>query len=450
MSKVSAICPKCKRVIGVDLADDAAVCEFCSAPFIVEKAIEAFNLATVGNNGSSGSSSDDSDNGGARRLFDNIKVQLSKGQYDAAYKTKCKLIEEYPSSRLADEAEILCDLKNKEAKVLRDLEMIEEIIESHKLYGFTINIDSLIVHMLDLCNSNSDVGKQYMERLENETNAYLKRNCNLNFSGGLVFYKLYATYINNYMDEFAKGISVVLPEAKKTAKQDTELYGMEYNPQYYVIGAVVGNGGCRRDRRIIDNYKILKRFEAFLVNGETDEEPSCCVRGCCVREFALNGYDDAFCNYIMKFADEYKRKVYSDIRSINAVLQRDKEEHFSLDEHMFDSIKDAALKLMSPQGLAEYNENERRQREEAAKVKALKDRQKREKQIQQVTTIWMEYSALIKQGKIKAAYDLLMNSKCKLLIIREMLFFKKGLWGYKYVGKADKESLSDILEELII
>lgn len=51
MSFVQAKCPNCGGILAVDDAHDAAVCQFCNTPFIVEKAINNYNTTnniTVG------------------------------------------------------------------------------------------------------------------------------------------------------------------------------------------------------------------------------------------------------------------------------------------------------------------------------------------------------------------------------------------------------------------
>ena len=49
MSFVQAKCPNCGGFLTVDNSKDAAVCQFCSAPFIVEKAINNYNITVNGN-----------------------------------------------------------------------------------------------------------------------------------------------------------------------------------------------------------------------------------------------------------------------------------------------------------------------------------------------------------------------------------------------------------------
>ena len=49
MPFVQAKCPNCGGFLAVDNTHDAAVCQFCGTPFIVEKAITNFNLNVNGN-----------------------------------------------------------------------------------------------------------------------------------------------------------------------------------------------------------------------------------------------------------------------------------------------------------------------------------------------------------------------------------------------------------------
>lgn len=49
MPFVQAKCPNCGGFLAVNSTHDAAVCQFCNAPFIVEKAIINYNVAVNGN-----------------------------------------------------------------------------------------------------------------------------------------------------------------------------------------------------------------------------------------------------------------------------------------------------------------------------------------------------------------------------------------------------------------
>ena len=51
MSLVNAKCPNCGQSLKVDSAKDAAICEFCGSAFIVEKAIQNFNINNTVNVG---------------------------------------------------------------------------------------------------------------------------------------------------------------------------------------------------------------------------------------------------------------------------------------------------------------------------------------------------------------------------------------------------------------
>ena len=49
MPFVQAKCPNCGGFLAVDNTHDAAVCQFCNTPFIVEKAINNYNITVKGN-----------------------------------------------------------------------------------------------------------------------------------------------------------------------------------------------------------------------------------------------------------------------------------------------------------------------------------------------------------------------------------------------------------------
>lgn len=44
---VPAICPQCGAQINVDSEKDAAVCEYCNTPFVVDKAINTYNVGNT-------------------------------------------------------------------------------------------------------------------------------------------------------------------------------------------------------------------------------------------------------------------------------------------------------------------------------------------------------------------------------------------------------------------
>ena len=49
MPFVQAKCPNCGGFLAVDNAKDAAICQFCNTPFVVEKAINNYNITVKGN-----------------------------------------------------------------------------------------------------------------------------------------------------------------------------------------------------------------------------------------------------------------------------------------------------------------------------------------------------------------------------------------------------------------
>ncbi|MBO4894719.1 MAG: leucine-rich repeat domain-containing protein [Clostridia bacterium] len=51
MSFVQAKCPNCGGVLAVDNSNEAAVCQFCNTPFIVEKAVNNYNITNTVNVG---------------------------------------------------------------------------------------------------------------------------------------------------------------------------------------------------------------------------------------------------------------------------------------------------------------------------------------------------------------------------------------------------------------
>ena len=91
---VPAICPNCGGTLEIDDKQEAAVCKYCSTPFIAEKAINNYIMqndtyienATIVNKDS------------AETLLQKGITQIKIGQYEDAEETFCLMSKEYPEN----------------------------------------------------------------------------------------------------------------------------------------------------------------------------------------------------------------------------------------------------------------------------------------------------------------------------------------------------------------
>lgn len=85
MKLVSAKCPICGGTLQVDSEKDAAICEFCKSPFIVEKAIQNYNTTIVNNNTFNGATINVVNQGeDAKKLLDVAISANSAGDHNKA------------------------------------------------------------------------------------------------------------------------------------------------------------------------------------------------------------------------------------------------------------------------------------------------------------------------------------------------------------------------------
>ena len=93
MPLIKAQCPNCGGALEVDNTQDAAICPFCKTPYIVEKAINQYNMnaAAVNFNGTVNMIAPDQKN----RMFENAESQLKIGEFARAYSSFSELSEKY-------------------------------------------------------------------------------------------------------------------------------------------------------------------------------------------------------------------------------------------------------------------------------------------------------------------------------------------------------------------
>ena len=82
MPLVKAVCTNCGASLEVDNAKDAAICPYCSTPYIVEKAINQY-VMNVNNLNAGIVNLVQEDK--SEKLFKNAATQLMLGEFDSAF-----------------------------------------------------------------------------------------------------------------------------------------------------------------------------------------------------------------------------------------------------------------------------------------------------------------------------------------------------------------------------
>ncbi len=92
---VPAICPNCNGMLEIDNKQEAAVCKYCSSPFIVEKAVNNYitNKNTYIQNATIISNKES-----AESMLEKGITQLRISRYKDASNTFKKMNEEYPGN----------------------------------------------------------------------------------------------------------------------------------------------------------------------------------------------------------------------------------------------------------------------------------------------------------------------------------------------------------------
>lgn len=241
--------------------------------------------------------------------------------------------------------------------------------------------------LLELYSFNKETGLQYIERYKGETNAYLSKVSGKNFTGDLMFYKL--------------ALASLYKRLRSQDKTASKLKDDE-NVPYYDLNPF---------RTVIDG--ICNIFE----KGQLCDTPI---------PNELHGYDDEFCLYAIEKTNNYKRAYKSDD---------------ILTDEFFGKVLRGLKKLMSPSGKAAQKEKEH---------VAAEQKKQREKEAlkAKITKLWDEYTRLLKNGKIKEAYELMQKDNSYIYKNEELKNFKKTLFGFKYLGSATTKSTAELLEEL--
>ncbi|MBR6256435.1 MAG: hypothetical protein IKR23_03570 [Lachnospiraceae bacterium] len=94
MPMVKAQCTNCGGALEVDNSKDAAVCPFCNTPYIIEKAINQYNISNTYHIENAVFESDDSED----KLLKRGTAQLEMKEYSDASKTFRKMTKMYPEN----------------------------------------------------------------------------------------------------------------------------------------------------------------------------------------------------------------------------------------------------------------------------------------------------------------------------------------------------------------
>ena len=110
---LKAQCPNCGGNLEVDNSKDAAICPFCKTPYIVEKAINQYNLNanTVNLNGNVNISLNDKE-----RELENIDAWLKFEEYDKAKEALLLLSEQYAGEERVWDKLLIAISRNKTAE----------------------------------------------------------------------------------------------------------------------------------------------------------------------------------------------------------------------------------------------------------------------------------------------------------------------------------------------
>lgn len=86
MALTPAVCPNCKGILEVNSEQDAAVCRYCGTPFIIEKAINLYNVSNI--TIMNGKNQDD--------IIDDGLAQMDLNKYSDARETFQSFTKDYP------------------------------------------------------------------------------------------------------------------------------------------------------------------------------------------------------------------------------------------------------------------------------------------------------------------------------------------------------------------
>ena len=260
-----------------------------------------------------------------------------------------------------------------------------------------------------LSKSNFEKAKEYSDKIQQETNEFINARYGVNLSGGLYFYKIgigtlpsLFERLTNYVDEYYT----------KYMGGYTNPYSLNEFQLGLVYDFIKG----------VNPYvmKILPLID-FLETGKLAfyEKFS--------PDYKLHGYDDAFCEYIIKFAEAQSRKLQSRLDNANYFIGTNDKNANLIRTDIFSRLINAAENLMSADGA-------KRRKAEAERIKEVKRQAEQREYDKQVAQMRSKYDALLADGKTKEALAYLQQNDFIKNKSEELKKFKKTLFGYKYLG----------------
>lgn len=159
MSLLDAKCPNCGQILKVDDAKEAAICEFCGSAFIVEKAINNYNITgsvTIGE-GAVIYNSDSVD-----KLLANGETALRIKNYDLALETYSKCTKSYPEDYKGWWGYIRAYTK--------DFTAVDKEMNTHAIH-------QCYTYILSLCTDSAEIAK-----MEDTYKGYLYRMAQMDVS----------------------------------------------------------------------------------------------------------------------------------------------------------------------------------------------------------------------------------------------------------------------------
>lgn len=419
MKIVAAKCTNCGGVLEVDAEKDAAVCKYCNTPFIVEKAIENYNITnnyttinnTVNNTVNNISGQEvhiHQDGESPEQLLENIKALLKRNERDLANKTYQKLKEKYPADYRVDEACVCLGLYRYGS-------------EKISLTDFVAKSDASTA-LKNLKQGNPDVYGSYYEQLLGYVNQYLSEKTGKAFRGRLLLTKAaLIVYVLQYGDGYT------VEEKLKNHLGFNKLSKLETESECGFL-------------MIVDDYLDFSgRLKPISQEEDTDDEFVAYL----VAEM------DKVLDWSQKWKPDGKWFEFQDsMRELNYGVgyTTDYRAVLSPREKSMRDVRDALLKnCLSSDGKKKLEEEQKRKIQEAERVK-------REKRKNTIKEFWNMYVSFIRSKQTKAAYDLMLKATNNHLSCaspsdasKELAKFKKGIFGVKYFGDVNALNADDLI-----
>lgn len=408
MNFVPAKCTCCGGSLQVDPTQEAAICQFCGMPFVVEKAINNYNVNNY--NGTVNNITDSEvhihQNGEtAEQLLENIKALLKREDCSAADKLYQQLKEKYPADYRVDEAGVVAYLYG--GKIERDFFDGSTTLDTERNFFEETGYEAIcedgyrtrgfFEELEKLKETNREVYQSYYEPFREALNQYISMCLGRAFNGGLLALKV--------------GLRNCFWGSAYFSKADVQL---------------VCRKGLRYDRMNDGTYQFTPNMHHF--EYEYCQETAIKLAN---QNKENNDTDDEF---IIAFASEIDKAVAWSRNWKPTEWDRHLDEDHpdwrnkkAESEKAAVRFRDALLRLLSPQGKTKLAEEQERAKEE-------QERKKKEARRNAIKNFWNEYARLLRSGRLKDAYQLISSGAPARGTNKEFAKFKKGLFGVKYLG----------------